>query len=129
MPHSIESLSRPFVNELFRPAGKTTKKETIEGGDVEFSFGSAGSNVFELRANSKGEVDNNDHQETKRTFDVVRVKNPDDNAQHVDVEVMTEYQAKNRIDESRIKVRFTPQAAAENIEILRRDQTRTTILP
>lgn len=122
----IENLSRPFSPLDIRPNNKTTKREPLTPGNTLLTWGTGAGNVFQLRAQSRGEVNNDDHKEIRRTFDTVRVKNPSDNSQFVDVEVLTEYQARNRIDDSRVKVRFTPQEASSNIEIMRRNQVRTT---
>ena len=126
MPYYTELISRPFDKPPVFPPRKTSKPQPKEGEDVVFTFGAAGQNVFQISASNRNEITDNDRKEVRRTYDTVRVKNPDDNNQHVDVEVLTEYQARNRIDDKRYKVRFTPQAESANIEILKRNQVRTT---
>lgn len=93
------------------------------------TWGSSGGSVFELQAHQQATVPpakwpKNDEQ--KRKYDVIRVKNPDDPTQHVDVEAMTEYVARNRIDKSRITLRYAPQGESENVEVLSRNNTRNS---
>lgn len=126
MPTLAEYLSRPFRENPVWPPQKTTKPQPKDADDVTFTFGSAGQNVFQISASNRNEITDNDRTEVRRTYDTVRVKNPDDNEQHVDVEVLTEYQARNRIDDKRYKVRFTKQEEAANIEILKRNNVRVT---
>lgn len=124
---NIENLSRPFnLLERLRPAGKTTKPEPKDADDVLLSFGSPGDNVFQISASNQQDINNDDKQEVRRTYDVVKVKNTEDPDQFVQVEVMTEYQARNRIDEKRTKVRFSKQEATANIDIVSRNKVRTT---
>lgn len=124
---NIENLSRPFnLLERLRPAGKTTKPEPKNTDDVLLSFGSPGDNVFQVSASNQSDLTDDDREEVRRKYDVVKVMNKTDPDQFVEVEVLTEYQARNRIDEKRTKVRFTKQEPAENIEIVSRDKVRTT---
>lgn len=123
----LEYVARPSVAGMLgvRPRGPTTDREPIVDGSVMIKFGSAGPNVFVANGQFKIAENTGDDREIRRKYDVVRVKNPTDNEQYVDVEVMTEYQARNRISEKRTKIRFFDVEPAENIEILRRNQTRT----
>lgn len=122
---NLEQIVRPSQSPDIRPAAtlallvppKVVNNPTIV-------WGSAGNSIFDLKAHSQGEYNEPDTVEEKRTFDVVRIKNPDDPDQHVDVEVMTAYQARNRIDDSRTKFEFEHPKASDNVEIISRDNTR-----
>lgn len=126
MPTLAEYLSRPFKSPPVFPPNRTSKPRPREANDVVWSFGSPGQNVFQISASNRSDITDHDRTEVRRTYDTIRVKNPDDNSQHVDVEVLTEYQARNRIDEKRYKVRFTPQEESSNIEIMKKNNVRVT---
>jgi hypothetical protein len=64
--------------------------------------------------------------ETERTYDVVRVYNPDDRSQFVDTEQMTEYQARNKISKERITLKFATNSNTENTEVIQKGLTRAT---
>lgn len=122
----FEYISRPFAPLPVRPAGKTFKHEPIAPGSTVFSWGSGGDDAFQLRASNQNQVDNgNDHIEISRKFDVVKVKDPNNDENFIQTEVMKEYQARNRVDDSRIKIRFKETEGGGNVEILQRNQTRT----
>lgn len=93
--------------------------------DTEVVWGSAGNNAFNFTRHVSQSIEAV-HNETTRTFDKVRVKNPDDLSQHVDVEAMTKYQGKNAIDRSRITINYDRVQEADNIEVLSRDNTRNS---
>jgi hypothetical protein len=121
-----EQISRPFQNPPVWPPSKTTKKEPKDGADIVFSFGSAGQDVFQVSATSRADLSDDNKKEVRRTYDVVKVMNKTDPDQFVELEVLTEYQARNKIDDKRTRLRFTPQEETENIEIKKRNQVRTT---
>ena len=61
------------------------------------------------------------HKERNRTFDQIRVKNPDDDDQHVDVESTTALQThvySGGSQPSKQKSAFQQQPEAANIEVL-----------
>src|SRR3954469_8914596 len=87
---SLEHVVRPVVVAGFRPQARvlpvdpnaTLTEFKLEGGSskpVEESFNGNTSITYSIK-----------HKERDRTFDQIRVKNPDDNDQHVDVEVATQ---------------------------------------
>lgn len=124
---NLEQIVRPSQSPDIRPAPTTALLEppkTVNNPNV--VWGTSGNSIFQLRAHASGQVDNRQDYETSRKFDVVRVKNPDDENQYIDVEVMTEYQARNKIDDSRTKLRFDKPKAKDNIEIISRDNTRSS---
>lgn len=124
MPN-LEHVVRPLQSINIRPSGKNTSEPVLSPDDVVLLFGGSGSDIFQLSQTVKDNVNNQrDDREVERTFDVVRVKNPDDDTQHVDVEVMTGYKAQNQIDKSRTQLRLTPPQGGGNVEILQRGQTR-----
>lgn len=126
MSRDLSLLSRPFLPLDIRPLKRGTKPEPLDEGNAILEWGSAGSDVFQLQASNQNEIKNEDSTEVERTYDIVRVKNPDDPEQNLDVEVATEFALRTKISESRFKVRYTPQEASENVEIIARNQKRTT---
>lgn len=65
------------------------------------------------------------HQtETRRTFDLMRVKNPEDSDQYVDVEVTTRLYTRDQRNE-RGKLRLRPPDETANIEAISRNNSRT----
>jgi hypothetical protein len=87
-------------------------------------WGSAGQDVFALQASASQSI-NNKWPETSRTYDVVRVYNPDDRDQHIDTEVMTEYQGRNKISQDRIQIRFAETKNTANTEVISRGNSRS----
>jgi hypothetical protein len=104
--------------------------------DVVFAWGKAGDSIFNMDAPHYGGKivpPDDDKKETKRTYDVVRVQNPDDEDQYVETEVMTAYEAQNKIDPSRTQIakdrfvlRFAPTQPAANIKVISTGNTRTS---
>lgn len=119
----LEYITRPSGFIPLRVPGRLKEKKANED-EIIISFGSPGASIFNYQGWAMS-IESEDEQEVRRTYDVVRVKNPDDNEQHVDVEVMTEYQARNTISSKRTTLRFADTQDADNIEILKRNQTRT----
>jgi hypothetical protein len=122
---NLEHVVRPLQSINIRPAGRNTSEPVVAPDDVVLLFGGSGSDVFTLNQTVKDQVNNKrDDVEIQRTFDVVRIKNPDDDEQHVDVEVMTGLKARSQIDKGRTQLRFSKPESSGNIEVLRRNQTR-----
>lgn len=124
----LEQIVRPSQDGLIRPspaAGYQAPPIIPNGNTV--TWGSAGNDIFQVSAHVSQSINNPwpKSDETQRKYDVARVKNPDDHDQHVDVEAMTEYQARNKIDKSRITLRYAKMNPTEgNIEILSSDNVR-----
>lgn len=87
-------------------------------------WGSAGQSVFQLRAASDSTVPEAKWPETQRTYDVVRVYNPDDRSQSIDTEVMTEFQGRNKISQDRVQIRFGQTQNTANSEVISRGNVR-----
>jgi hypothetical protein len=125
----LEQIVRPSQDGSIRPAPQQAiyGPPVIPDGNV-ISWGSSGSNIFQVSAHLSQNINNPwpKDTETKRTFDVVRVKNPDDLSQHVDVEAMTAYEARNTIDKSRITLKFAKMDPTEGgvVEIISSDNVR-----
>lgn len=122
----LEQIVRPSETGNVRPvniiAGLRKAPAVVDPNEV--VWGSAGNDVFQLQAHLQQEVNNRDEDEIQRKYDTVRIKSKDDPNTYVDVEVMTAYQSRNRIDKSRTELRFTPPEADANSEIIKRNQTR-----
>jgi len=124
---NLEQVVRPSETQNIRPAYPSfARTKPVVQPDDDFVWGTAGNDVFALNAQSKADVNNQTSQEIQRTFDTVRIKSASDPSTYVDVEVMTAYQAKNVIDKTRTALRFTPPQGSENVEVIRRNTTRTT---
>lgn len=124
---NLEQIVRPAQTKNIRPlAISISRVPSADPTAAVLTWGEAGNSIFTLQANVKQTVKNDRNTETKRTFDVVRITNPDDETQFIDTEVMTSYQARNTISRDRIELRFAKPEASDNIQILKRNQTRTT---
>jgi len=123
----LEQVTRPSQSPSIRPIAAAGMRAPPAPVDPNIhTWGTAGSNVFQLTADLRNSVPPADMKEESRTYDVVRIKNPDDNQQHIDVEVMTEYKARNSIDKSRTTMRFATTTADANSEIISRGNTRNS---
>lgn len=129
MTDTMIGIVRPFgigTDIRPRPAVLLRAPTVPPGGDNVVSWGGAGNDIFQLRANIKQELPKPNWDETKRTYDVVRVMNPDDHDQFVDTEVMTEYQSRNAISKDRMVLRFGSTPTGDNIKIMSKGNIRTT---
>lgn len=126
MPN-LEQVVRPSETGEVRPGYISSNRAApIVPDENEVVWGSAGNDVFALQANLKSEVKTGDEEEIERKVDTVRIKSKDDPSVYVDVEVMTEYQARNRIDKSRTTLRFQPPEGDANSEVIKRGEVRKT---
>jgi hypothetical protein len=110
---------RPALGNQLRTAAPITAP--VDDGSV--TWGGSGNSAFQLRANAKSELPPI-LEEQSRKYDKVKVKNPDDPEQYVETEVMTEYQARNKIDKSRFILRFGETKASDNVEIISKGNIR-----
>jgi hypothetical protein len=125
MPNHLEYVVRPSMDKAIRPGTPTQIFETPKVPDNEpILWGGSGDSVFDLQAHAQQELPMPEFPETKRTYDVVRVYNPDDREQFVDTEQMTEYQGRNKISKDRIVLRFTKNQNTANTEVRQRGLTR-----
>ena len=124
-PHAFEKTVRPVERIQLRPDYPDQLSKAPPPPKTNLVvWGNAGQSVFQLRAASQSKIDNK-WPETKRTFDVVRVFNPDDNSQFLDTEVLTAFEGRNKISQDRIQIRFGQTQAAANTRIISRGNTRT----
>jgi hypothetical protein len=114
--HPIIQLRPDYPDQLGKPQPAERDNTVV--------WGSAGRSVFELRAASNGKAAEAKWPETDRKYDVVRVFNPDDRDQHIDTEVMTQFQGRNKISQDRIQIRFAETKATANTEIISRGNIR-----
>lgn len=124
MPNHLEHVVRPSQAPQIRPGTPTqifsTPKVPQNNPNV---WGSSGNSVFDLRAHNEQELPEPKF-ELQRTYDVVRVFNPDDKTQFVDTEQMTEYQGRNKISNDRITLRFANNTNTTNTEVISKGLTR-----
>lgn len=128
---NLAKVIRPSQTPDIRPTRPAAYQAVLDEPDPqEIVWGSSGDSVFAATAHTKGFVDNNNtNEEVSRKYDVVRVKNPDDTDQHVDFEVMTEYQARNTITKDRTTLRFEKTQPTGTVQILSTNNKRTQNLP
>lgn len=116
---SLEHVVRPVVVDTLRPpsqSGLRTPNSDVE--DAVLEWGRSGDSIFTISASAHQEAQNPDHAEVARKVDVVRVKNPDDETQHIDVEVMREYQGINRATGERFNLAFDNVPISPSIEVI-----------
>lgn len=122
------AIVRPFGFHDYRPRPSMPTKaptQPPEGPNI-VTWGSAGNNVFQLRANVKADVPKPNWDETERKYDKVRVFNEDDRDQYVDTEIMTEYSMRNKLSKERFIIRYGQTQPSENMEILSKGNVRTS---
>ena len=124
MSNQLEQIVRPSQSPLIRPAAATqiyAIPKIPDNAPVE--WGSGGDSIFELHGHAESSIDNK-WPEEKRTYDVVRVYNPDDRDQFIDTEVLTEYQGRNKISQDRIVMQFALNSNTKNTEVIERGLVR-----
>lgn len=124
MPNHLEYVVRPSQSPQIRPGSRTQLLEApkIVQNNPQV-WGSSGNSVFQLHAHTQQELPQ-PMNEKQRTYDIVRVYNPDDHEQFVDTEQMTEYQGRNKISNDRITLRFANNANTEHTKVIAKNQKR-----
>lgn len=124
MPNHLEQVVRPSQAPQIRPGQPTQLLATpLVPQNEPQVWGSSGDSVFDLQAHAQQELPEPKF-EAQRTYDVVRVFNPDDHAQFVDTEQMTEYQGRNKISKERFTMRFATNTNTENTEVRSKNNIR-----
>lgn len=87
---ALERLVRPFQTGNIRPGTIATGNPQLPGDAIVLEFGREGStqtftSSISSQSSSYSEVE---HWEVERTVQEVRIENPDDSTQHVDVDVV-----------------------------------------
>lgn len=118
----LEQIVRPFTSGNIRPASPVGLQfpSNIKT-PVPIVWGKAGQNAFQLSASVSLKTPAATwpkSDETQRTYDVVRIHSATDPTTFVDVEAMTEYQARNQIDQSRITLRYTPNTNSPTTTVI-----------
>lgn len=125
MPNHLEYVVRPSMDKSIRPGTPTQLLETPKVPENEpILWGGSGDSVFDLQAHTQAEIPMPEFPETKRSYDVVRVYDPDDRTVFVDTEQMTEYQGRNRISGDRITLKFATNHNTANTEVRQRGLSR-----
>jgi hypothetical protein len=118
MPNHLEHVVRPSQRPDIRPGTPSQIFEPLKVPTNEpITWGNGGDSVFDLQAQASSEVPE-PKWESQRSYDVVRVYNPDDRDQFVDTEQMTEYQARNKMSKERFTMRFATNRNTENTEVI-----------
>jgi len=119
---SIDRAVRPSIPVSVHPTSLRLTAQAPAASEVVLEWGGPGASVFTIKLDAYSELQTIERQtEVQRTADIVRVKNPDDPNQYVDVEsvtkvlVQSEKGSKYEIDYQRIQ-------SAQDTEIIKRDQ-------
>lgn len=122
----LESIVRPTLPTDFRPPVNTlVLVPVIIDDDDTVVWGGAGDSVFQLKFLGAPTQIKFVSTEESRVFDTVRVKDPDNDENHLDLEVMTQYSGRNKTDDSRISISLARVQPAQDVEILSRNNVRT----
>lgn len=117
----LETVIRPIASRDFRPTAKPLVEPsddnpiTIDGGTAQ---------LINLNHSANYSWSHISEREVERTYDVMRIKNPEDASQYIDDEVITKIKLRG-IDGTTRKVRYADPPEADNIEILSEDNERT----
>lgn len=132
MPNHLEFVVRPSQSPNIRPGQPTQILATPKVIDNEpIVWGGSGDSIFDLNANESIELPAAKWEQS-RTYDVVRVFNPDDRTQFVDTEQMTEYQARNKpsqqsaIASDRFEMKFATNTNTPDTEVKETGKKRKT---
>lgn len=110
----LETIVRPISSKDFRP----TARPLIESSDDNPTTIDGGTGqLIALNHSANYSWSHNIEREYERTYDVMRIHNPNDDSQFVDDEVITEMRRAN-FDGSITKVKYGHPTAEDNIEIL-----------
>jgi hypothetical protein len=129
MPNHLEYVTRPSQSPNIRPGHPTqllAAPNVVANNPI--VWGSPGNSVFDLRASSQSTVPTPKF-EAQRTYDVVRVFNPNDKTQFVDTEQMTEYQGRNKLSADRVQLMFATNTNTDNTEVISKANIRKTQIP
>lgn len=119
----------PFqkYKEAIRPDFNARKYEPASDDiDTTVVWGKPGASPFQVDQSNSLVPGDEERTETTRTYDVVRVKDPDNEDNHVDMEVMTSYTSVSKSGASRVKINLDRVKPSQNVEILSRDNTRSS---
>lgn len=124
MPNHLEQVVRPSQSPQIRPGTATQLLETPKVPENEPQvWGSSGTSVFDLQASAQQELPEPKF-EAQRTYDVVKVYDPNDRDTFLETEQMTEYQGRNKISADRFVLRFAKPENTENTEVTSRNNVR-----
>lgn len=125
---SLERIIRPAQTKGIRPFNfSIARTSPATNQQAMLSWGSAGSNVFQLQASIQQSVKPDiKGNETRRVYDVVNISNPDDPTQHVQAQVLTQYQAINQIDKSRITLNYARTVPSQDVQIVSTNNVLTS---
>lgn len=117
----LEFVVRPVQAPLIRPSPGAPKAAEPEEKVTEINGGSV--QELQLRASySKSVTHSRSSKEKERVVDLVRVKNPEDENQYIDMQVAHRLTLKGSPTATQ-RMRLKPPAEAENVEILQRNIT------
>lgn len=117
----LETIVRPINNKDFQPTARPLIEPsddnpiTIDGGTAQ---------LISLNHSANYSWSHQSEKEVERTYDVMRIHNPDDEDQFVDDEVVKKIKLRGADGNIR-KVNYGDPPEADNIEIRERDQKRT----
>jgi hypothetical protein len=115
----LEIIVRPSLPNAKRPVAK----QSAAVDDAPFTMDGGSTSATELSHSRSVSYSNQLNREVRRVYDVVRVKNPDDEDQHVDVEVTRGMVLANGLGGIN-KLKLSKPPTADNIEVLESLKTR-----
>jgi hypothetical protein len=123
MPN-LETVVRPAQTPSVRPppvaASNTAAPPAADDNLTEIGGGQG--QVTELRHSISTQITYYFKQkETRRTVDVVRVKNKDNKEQYIDVEVTKELQLRNQLTNADSKLQLRPPDLDANMEVIKKN--------
>lgn len=122
----------PNLETIFRGSaiqGINPPKPQVEGkakdDEAILEFGGAGASVFTVSLSSFSELTTIEpHRETTRTFDTLKIKNPDDPTQFVEVESLRKVTIQNNATGGKREITYAEQQAGQHVEFVKRNQVR-----
>lgn len=124
MPNHLEYVVRPSQAPQIRPGTPTQLFATPAiPENAPITWGSPGDSVFDSHAHAQVELPQPKF-ESSRTYDVVRVFNPDDHSQFVDTEQMTEYTGTEKNGGQALTLRFASQPNTSDTQVMQRGLVR-----
>jgi hypothetical protein len=119
----MEQIVRPSAAAPIRPAYPTALLASITPDENAKTWGSSGNSIFDLKAHFESTVKPATWPEEDRMFDEVKVSSKEDSSTSITVEAMTQFKAKDPKTG-----KFAPVQASDNVEIVSRNNTRTSNL-
>ena len=118
----LEKIIRPFSSVPFSPSSPAQPTRNIAPSSTVTIGGSGNMSPIQLHHSKHKEINEYiENYETKRTVDLVRVKNEEDDSQYVDIEVMKQLEYFDSVNNQNVQLNLSPPTGSANSEILQSD--------